>query len=145
MSTPPGIDDRKLAFAAYDWEALRRAPALDFVFDDRRTLGLGRLDRDAWIASLQAQAVLGPGLAAEVRRILAWNRHGLVVELRTYGIVDGGGPFENVFLCIFMTAGDGLRSSTPFDLTEADRALACFTALSHEPEGARGSERGDSP
>lgn len=121
------------AVAAYDWEAARRTLAPDFVLDDRRTLGLGRLDRDQWIASMEAQAALGPGLAGEVRRVLAWNRHGLVVELRTYGMVDGGGPFENLFLSVFMTNGDCIRSSNPFDLTDADRALARFAKLSDEP------------
>jgi hypothetical protein len=128
------------AFAAHDWEAARRTLAPDFVFDDRRTLGLGRLGRDGWIASLEAQAALSPDLAAEVRRVLAWNRHGLLVELRTYGAgwgadgtKDGGGPFENVFLCVFMTRGDCIRSGDPFDLTDADRALTRFAELSSEP------------
>ena len=121
------------AYAAYDWEAARRTLALDFVFDDRRTLGLGRLDRDQWIASMQAEARLGPVLAGEVRRVLAWNRHGLVVELRTGGAMggadgakDGVVPFENVILSVFMTCGEVIRSSTPFDLIDADRALAWF-------------------
>jgi len=122
------------AFAAHDWDAARRTLAPDFVFDDRRTLGPGRLDRDQWIASLQAQAALAPGLAGEVRRVLAWNRHGLVAELRTCGMVEGGGPFENVFLAVFMTSGDGVRSSTAFDLTDADRALARFAELSGDHE-----------
>ena len=133
------------AFAAYDWEAARRMLASDFVLDDHRTLGLGRLDRDQWITSLEAPAALGPGLAADVRRVLAWNRHGLVVELGSYGMVEGGGPFENLFLAVFMTAGDRIRSNSPFDLTDTDRALARFAELSEEQEGARGSERGDSP
>jgi len=82
---------------------------------------------------MQAEAALGPGLAGEVRRVLAWNRRGLVVELRTYGAMwgadgatDGGGPFENVFLSVFMTSVDDVRSSTLFDLTDADSALAWF-------------------
>ncbi len=114
------------AFQQHDWEAAQRTLTADFVLDDHRTLGLGRLDRDQWIASLQAQAALGPGLAGEVRRVLAWNRHGLVVEIRAYGVVDGGGPFENVFICVFMTCESGVRSSTPFDLMDADRALTWF-------------------
>ncbi len=113
------------AFAAYDWEAARRTLAPDFVLDDHRTLGLGRLDGDQWIASMQAQAALGPGVA-EVRRILAWNRHGLAVELRTAGTVDGGGPFENLMITVLLISGDGIRSGASFDLTDADRALAWF-------------------
>jgi hypothetical protein len=46
------------------------------------------------------------------------------------GARDGGGPFENPFLCIFMTSGDCIRSSSPFDPTDADRALARFAELS---------------
>lgn len=140
------------AFQQHDWEAAHRTLAPDFVFDDHRTLGLGRLDRDRWIASLQAQAAPGPRLAGEVRRVLAWNHHGLVVELRTYGALWGAdgasessGPFENALICVFMTTGDRIRSSHSFDRTDTDRALARFAELSAEPEGARGSERGDRP
>jgi ketosteroid isomerase-like protein len=127
------------ALAADDWEAARRTLAPDFVLDDHRTLGLGRLDRDQWIASMQAQAALRPGLAGEVRRILAWNRYGLVAELRTCGAMwgadgamQGGGPFENVFPCVVMTTGNCIRSNNPFDLTDTDRALARFAELSAE-------------
>jgi hypothetical protein len=121
------------AVQQHDWEAARRSLTPDFVLDDHRTRGLGRLDRDQWIASMEAEAALGPGLAGEVRRVLAWNRHGLVVEVRTYGGMwgsdgasDGGSPFENLFLIVFMTSGDGIRSTTPFDPTDAERALAWF-------------------
>jgi hypothetical protein len=123
------------AFAAYDWDAVRRTLAPDFVLDDRRTLGLGRIDRDQWIASLKAPAALGPDPAGEVRRVLAWNRHGSVAEIRTYGMVEG--PFANGFLCVFMTSADCIRSSLTFNMTDADRALACFAELSGAREVGR--------
>lgn len=121
------------ACAVDDWETVRRTLAPDFVFDDRRTHGVGRLDRDQWIASLQTKAARAPGVAEEVRRVLAWNRHAVVVELRIHGPERGtddarndGGPFESVFLNVVMTDGDVIRSSTLFDARDADRALAWF-------------------
>ena len=80
--------------------------------DDRRALGLGRLDRDQWIASMEGQAALGPGLAGEVRRVLAWNRHGLVVELRTYRAMWGADGASGAPMAPG-TAAARSRSSSP--------------------------------
>jgi hypothetical protein len=75
-------------------------------------------------------------LAAEVRRILAWNHRGLVAVTRTYGTIGGasadGGPFENLLLSVFLTAGDCITHYDTFDVTDTDRALAHFTERSGE-------------
>jgi hypothetical protein len=91
---------------------------------------MGMLDREQFSASLRAQAELGPGLAADLLRIHAWNRHGLVVTVRTHGSVRDGGPFENVYIGVALCAGDQLCRYVTFNLADADRALARFEQLS---------------
>jgi ketosteroid isomerase-like protein len=125
------------AFEQYDWEGMRRELAPEMVFDDHRTLGLGKLDRDQWVASLRALADLGRDLAAEMPRVLAWNRHGLVAVTRTFGTVPDGGPFENVFVSTVLTDGDCIQRYEVFDVADADRALARFAELSGENGGMK--------
>jgi len=118
------------AFARYDWEAVRQVLAPDLVFVDHRTLGLGTLDRDQWVTSLRALADLGLDLATDVIRVLAWNRHGLVVATRLFGTVPDGGPFENVLITVALTEGDRVRRYEIVDVGDPDRALARFAELS---------------
>ena len=121
------------AFRQHDWEAVRRAMAPDFVLVDHRTLGLGTLDRDQWVASFRAQADLAPDVTAEVFRVLSWNRHGLVAMARTCGTVpDGGGPFENAFINVVLTDGDRIQRFEVFAVADAEQALARFAELSGE-------------
>jgi hypothetical protein len=117
------------AFLRHDWDGVHQIAAPDWVIVDHRTLGLGTLDRDQWVASLQAHYELASNLAAEAYRVLAWNRHGLVTLCRTFGTVPDGGPFENVFVLVVLTAGDHLQRQEVFDLGDADRALARFEEL----------------
>jgi ketosteroid isomerase-like protein len=116
----------------HDWDAAHQVLAPDLVFDDHRTLGLGTLDRDQWAASIRAQADLAPDLAAEVSRVLAWNRHSLAAMARTFGTVPNGGPFENVFVAVALIEGDRIQRCEVFDVTDAERALARFAELSGE-------------
>lgn len=97
------------AFLRHDWEEARQALAPELVFVDHRTLGLGRLDRDQWVASFRALAELSPDLAADASQVLAVNRHGLVIAMRFFGTVPDGGPFENVLVAVVLIAGDGIR------------------------------------
>jgi hypothetical protein len=120
------------AFQQHDWEAMRQALVSDFVFDDHRILGLGKLDGDQWVASLRALADLSPDVATEVSRVLTWNRHGGVLMVHLRGTVPDGGPFENVLIGAILTAGNRIRHYAAFDLGDADRALAHFAALSDE-------------
>ncbi len=118
------------AINARDWEALRETYTADFALTDRRPLGLGALDRDAWIASLQASVELSVGLAFEVVHVLAWNEHGVVVKLRRHGSMpDGGGPFENFPIGVALNRGNRISRYELFEDSEAERALARFEEL----------------
>jgi hypothetical protein len=117
------------AAARRDWDALRALVAADAVIEDRRTLGMGSLSLDAWIESLRAMADLAPDLEREEIRILAWNRHGRVAVVRTFGTGLVGGPFEILFISIELGDGERIRRIEAFDAGDADHAIARFEAL----------------
>jgi len=101
----------------------------DFEFLDHRVLGLGALDRDRWIASLRAQVDMSSEVAAEALRVMAWNRHGLVIAVRVFGEVQDGGPFENFLVALCLNAGDHARRFEVFGIDDADRAISRFEEL----------------
>ena len=117
------------AVCRHDWEALLELLASDFVFDDRRTLGLGVLDRERWLESLRALGELTQNLALEESQTLAWNHHGRVTARRAFGTNLEGGPFENVFAALTLCEGDRIRRLEMFDLDDAERAVARFHEL----------------
>jgi hypothetical protein len=106
------------------FEELRPDP-----FDDHRTLGMGVLDREGWVASIRAQDDLTRDLAVEDFRTLAWNRCGRVTVRRVFGRNLEGGPFENVFANMMLCEGDRLRRVEVFDLDDAERAVTRFREL----------------
>jgi hypothetical protein len=62
-------------------------------------------------------------------RTLAWNRHGCVATCRQIGTIAAGGPFENVFVVVWLTDGDRIHRLEVFDIEDADRAVARFEEL----------------
>jgi ketosteroid isomerase-like protein len=120
------LDDR-------NWEAARACFAPDLVLVDHRPLSLGTLDREQWIASLQATYELSVDLTWDVFRALAWSERGCVIGIRRLGnIPDGGGPFENE-LYMTMLVVDGLMQRYEiFGEADAERAVARFAELCAE-------------
>ena len=112
-----------------DWEAVRASLAPDLAYHDHRNLGLGTLGRDAWVESLRALSDLADELHVEPFCTLAWNRHGHVARTRQFGTVAGGGPFENVFIVVWLTDGDRISIIEVFDVDDAERAVARFDEL----------------
>jgi hypothetical protein len=114
------------AFARRDWAALRESLAPSVHVQDCRTPSLGVFHRDGYVESLRTLVNLAPDVRRETFRILAWNRHGRVALSRRCGTVPDGGPFENVVVGVFLTAGDHIQRYETFDVGDADHALARF-------------------
>jgi hypothetical protein len=113
-----------------DWEAARDCYAPDVVLVDHRPLGFGTLDREQWIAALQANGDLSVGLSWDVFRVAAWNEQGCVVGIRRLGAIpDGGGPFENELFAVTMVAGRRIQRYELFEDADGDRAVARFEEL----------------
>jgi hypothetical protein len=117
------------AVCTHDWQALLELLASGFAFDDHRTLGMGVLDRESWVASVRAQDDLTRDLAVEDLRTLAWSRYGRVTVRRIFGTNLEGGPFENVFVNLMLCEGDLVQRLEAFDLDDAERAVARFHEL----------------
>ncbi len=112
-----------------DWETVRASLAPDLAYHDHRNLGLGTFGRDAWVESLRALSDLADEMHVEAFCTLAWNGHGHVARTRQFGTVAGGGPFENVFIVVWLTDGDRIFIVEVFDLDDAERAVARFNEL----------------
>jgi ketosteroid isomerase-like protein len=118
------------ALDARDWEAPRDSYAPDLVLVDHRPLSFGTLDREQWIAALQAGNELGDGVVWEVLRVLAWSEQGFVVATRRFGtIADGGGPFEVDAILTALVVDGRIERSEIFGEADADGAVARFEAL----------------
>ncbi len=112
-----------------DWEVFRSRLTENAVIWDRRTPGvLGTLSRDEWVDSVRTLAELAPDFGGEILRIFAWNQFGRVHLARQFGTREGG-PFETVFVSVFLTAGDRIQRYEIYDLDAADTALARFAEL----------------
>jgi ketosteroid isomerase-like protein len=118
------------AFARYDWETFRGCLAPDAVVCDRRAPAvLGTLDRDQWVASLQALAELAPDVYGETIRIVTWNHRGRVDVTRQFGTTRDGGPFETVFARVFLTADAHIQRYEIFAVADTETAVARFAEL----------------
>jgi class 3 adenylate cyclase/ketosteroid isomerase-like protein/tetratricopeptide (TPR) repeat protein len=128
-----------LAIARHDWESLKRCLAPDAVFHDYRPLSFGELRGDQWAEALRVQVELAPDVQAEDLYVLGWNRHGHVALTRRFGTLRAGGPFENAFVTVAISAGDRVPRYEVFALADADRALARFEELcAAQPTASRG-------
>jgi ketosteroid isomerase-like protein len=114
-----------------DWEAVRECYAPDVVLVDHRPLiNLGTLDREQWIASLQAVDELGDGVTWEAFRVLAWSDRGSVAAVRRLGaIAGGGGPFEGEAIVTALVLGGRMQRVEVFGEADAERAVERFAEL----------------
>jgi hypothetical protein len=126
------------AYAAHDWEGLRRCLADDLVFRDHRSVGVfDGLSPDAWVESMRVHAELAPDRDAEAFRIVAYNRLGRVEACRIFGTASQGGAFENAAIRVLLTDAKRIRHYEIFELEDTDRALARFEELSAASSAAR--------
>jgi ketosteroid isomerase-like protein len=117
------------SFRRRDWAACHGCYTGDAVVQDHRRLGFGSVSIDGWIESWRVLVELAPDVSAEQFRILAWSERGRVSVMRQHGTREGG-PFESVFVGVFLTRGAQIERYEIFDLEDAERALARFAELS---------------
>ncbi|MFT5042748.1 MAG: hypothetical protein ACI8TX_003741 [Hyphomicrobiaceae bacterium] len=118
------------AFARHDLDAARACLSSGFELCDHRPLSFGLIDGDQWIASIAVMGESAPDFSGDTVRVLAWNRHGLVVVQRLYGNLRDGGPFENVLAGVYMVSGGLVTRAEVFPGEDVDKAVARFWELS---------------
>lgn len=112
-----------------DLVRLRSFYADDFVAEDRRRTGFGRIEgADAYLESLGTLATLTRSMRIE----LGWHwaaiePNGGVVSVRRTGELGEGGAYETEHWVVFCLDRTGLtRRMGSFELEHVDEALACF-------------------
>jgi class 3 adenylate cyclase/tetratricopeptide (TPR) repeat protein len=124
------------AIGAHDLERVRAALPDDFVYDDHRRTGPGRLEGAdryvAWLATLFEQSA---DATNERLYRVASGPHGIVTVVRTTGTLPEGGEFETVTVCFDRFQGGRFIAFERFELEDLEVARGQCDAL--PPDGAR--------
>jgi ketosteroid isomerase-like protein len=120
---------------AMDRRRFAREYTDDFVVEDHRRTGMGRLDGvEAYMASVEALWQLAPDSRLELGwHWLAVDRRGGVVTCRRTGRLADGGAYESDYLVLFIVEDGRARRLEMFEVDAADAALARFEALRTDP------------
>jgi ketosteroid isomerase-like protein len=129
-SMPPAVVEFFRAINEHDLGRARAALPDDFVLDDHRRLGLGRIDgADAYIASFAAfDEQSKDGRIGDLYQV-AEAAHGRVGVSRTSGTNQEGGAFEIVYAIVTSFRAGRIASVEFFEVDDLDKALARFEAL----------------
>jgi len=125
----------ELARAVIDHDLARCRAALpdDFVLDDHRRTGPGRIegadDVVAWLASLFEQS---PDAILEPMYDITTTTHAALDVERIAGTLAEGGAFESVFVMLSWFRNGRLAGAEVFELEDLDRARARFEELQTE-------------
>jgi hypothetical protein len=131
---PPAVLEALLALNDHDFPRLRAALPADFLFEDHRRTGLGRLEGvDAYLASLTAIFELSPDGMLEPLYQIALDGHGTLAVVRSSGTLPSGGEWESIYVQLVLVDGDRLVASELFELEDLERAKARFEELRPAP------------
>jgi hypothetical protein len=115
---------------AHDLERVRATMPADFVMDDHRRTGLGRLESaEAYLASLHALVEQSPDVTVETLRVIAAEPHGLLVLARNFGTLRDGDEFESVYVRMTLYQGHTVYRAEMFEPEDLDAARARFEEL----------------
>jgi hypothetical protein len=123
------------ALLDHDVQRARAVLPDDFLLDDHRRTGLGRIEgADAYIAALTALFAEAPNVVIEPLYYLAVEPHGALAVAHTYGTLAGGGEFENVFVQLGRHSAKGIIAADLYELDELDAARRRFEELRPKAE-----------
>lgn len=123
------------AWNAHDLGRLRTLLPSDYFFHDHRHTGIGRMEGEAYIASLAALYELSPDVRLEPLYWVAGAAHGRVGVMRWVGTNAEGGEFEAVFAGLSLYRGERPVGAELFEIADLDAALARFEELRPDPLG----------
>jgi ketosteroid isomerase-like protein len=126
---PAAVFEAFRAINDHDLDRFRATISDDFVMDDHRRTGLGRLEREDYMASLAALFEHAPGTTVEPLYHIAIEKHGILEVARNFGTLRDGGEFESAYVRILRHRGDRLVAAEMFELEHLDRARARFAEL----------------
>jgi ketosteroid isomerase-like protein len=133
VSLPPLSE---LIEASHDHDLARTRAVLadDFVLEDHRRTGVGRIvGVDAYLDSLDP-ALLGlVSIQTDLLSVCAIERHGAVGTARVFGTLADGGDFEILYAAAITVAGGRVTRLEQFEIDDVDAALARFAELRPDP------------
>jgi ketosteroid isomerase-like protein len=135
MAPPRAETELLLAFLDHDLARCRAILPADFVLDDHRRTGMGRLEgAEAYIEAAAAAFGLSADAITEPLYEVARAKHGLLTVAHTFGtLAEGGGEFESVYVYLAHYEGQGFVGAELFELDDLDAARARFEALRPDP------------
>ncbi len=127
---PRGMIDYILGLNEHDLARARTGLCDDFVLEDHRRTGLGRIEgADAYIASVAAAYGLAPDLRVDPLYTAATAAHGRVALARASGTNTEGGAFESFYAVLVRYRDDQVAGYEFFEPEHLDQALARLEAL----------------
>jgi len=135
LPRPPRAELELLrAFLDHDLAACRAALPADFVMDDHRRTGMGRIEgADAYMAAVAALFAQAPDAIVEPLYHVARHEHGLLTVAHTIGTLAEGGEFESVYVWLARYAGDGFVEAELYEVEDLDVARARFEEIRPRP------------
>ncbi len=123
------------AIRDHDLSRCRAAVPDDFVFDDHRRTGMGRLEgAETYLAALAALFAEAPDAIIEPLYWLAMEKHGFLAVGHTFGTLAEGGEFESVYVQLALFSADGrFAGAELFEVEDLDVARARFEGLRPKP------------
>jgi class 3 adenylate cyclase/ketosteroid isomerase-like protein/tetratricopeptide (TPR) repeat protein len=127
---PPAAIEHRRAWNAHDFGRIAALVSDDFVCDDHRLAGFGRIEGGkAYAASVAAYAELSPDLRLDDLYQVAVEPWGRVAVHRTWGTNREGGVFETVSVVVALYPDGRLTRLELFEPAEVDAAIARFSEL----------------
>ena len=122
--------DFALALNDHDLARVRAALSDDFVLDDHRRTGMGRIEgADAYVKALAALIQLSGGASVEPLYELAVDPRADIAVTRTFGKLASGGEFESLYVRILSYAEGRIAGIELFELDDLERARERFEQL----------------
>jgi hypothetical protein len=127
---PAALFEFARAVNDHDLARLRAALPDDFVFDDHRRTGLGRLESaEDYLAAAVALFEQSSDVIIEDLYFIARERHGSLGVAHRFGTLAEGGTFESVFVQLTVYRGSRFVGVELFEPEDLDLARARFEAL----------------
>jgi hypothetical protein len=124
---PAGVFEALQAVNSHDIGRLHAALPPDFVIDDHRRTGLGRLEgADRYVDSAAALFEQAPEVIVEVLYVVGLHERGVLTMAHAFGTLPDGGQFEIVYLWLAWFEGERLVATEMFEPEDIDLARRRF-------------------
>jgi ketosteroid isomerase-like protein len=134
---PPALGEFLRAYRDHDLARLRAMLPDDYVLDDHRRTGVGRLEgAEAQVAAVAEMFRLTPDAMLAPLYIIAVEERGLLAMMHLFGTLADGGAFETIFLALAHFRDGRYAAMEFFESEDLERARARLHELGRIAAGA---------